>query len=114
MRLATQHSIDKDSWIQVAHIKDLQPDQPFCVKVNGVSIALAVVGQQLVAFDNRCPHACGALCRGEFEQNKVHCPEHGWRFDMQTGKTLWPSTNLPGLTLYDVTRIGDKILIRIE
>jgi 3-phenylpropionate/trans-cinnamate dioxygenase ferredoxin subunit len=69
------------------------------------TIALFKVDDALFAFDNRCPHNGGPLCRGrvsdapfaerpddvrwEREQRILRCPWHGWEFDMEARHALW-------------------------
>jgi nitrite reductase/ring-hydroxylating ferredoxin subunit len=74
-------------------------------------IALFNIDGALFAFDNRCPHHGGPLCRGRVsdapfaerpdhvhwarEQRILRCPWHGWEFDMEARHALWsPSVRL--------------------
>lgn len=37
-----------------------------------------------------CPHLLGPLDEGDCEDNQVSCPWHGYRFDIATGKCVFP------------------------
>jgi 3-phenylpropionate/trans-cinnamate dioxygenase ferredoxin subunit len=82
------------------------------------TIALFNVDGALFAFDNRCPHHGGPLCRGrvgdapfadgpdhvrwEREQRILRCPWHGWEFDMRTGQS-WCDPSRLKVRAYPVT-----------
>jgi nitrite reductase/ring-hydroxylating ferredoxin subunit len=69
------------------------------------TIAVFNVDGTLFAFDNRCPHHGGPLCRGrvsdapfadqpgevrwERDQRILRCPWHRWEFDMDSRRALW-------------------------
>lgn len=80
------------------------------------TIAVFNIDGALFAFDDRCPHHGGPLCRGtvsdapfaqlprevrwERDQRILRCPWHGWEFDMETRRALWgPSARLRGFAV---------------
>lgn len=74
------------------------------VEVNGMSVGLFQVGEEIVAVLNICPHELAPVCRGvqrgtslpsapgEFiwgrEDEILACPWHQWEFDLRTGQSL--------------------------
>ncbi len=74
------------------------------VEINGLSIGLFPVGDEIVAVLNICPHELAPVCRGvqrgtslpsapgEFiwgrEDEILACPWHQWEFDLLTGQSL--------------------------
>ena len=40
------------------------------------------------AVPDHCPHAGARLSQGYVEAGYLVCPEHGWRFDLATGRCL--------------------------
>lgn len=55
------------------------------VRVEGASLAVCRVGDEVFALDSVCPHAGGPLADGEIEGHDLLCPLHGWAFDLRTG-----------------------------
>jgi nitrite reductase (NADH) small subunit len=83
---------------------ELTPGTLKLVEVNGTEIGIAKVGDQVVAYRNVCPHQGAPICRGrvggttlpsapgEYVYGKdglvLHCPWHGWQFDLVSGMAL--------------------------
>ena len=91
----------------VASIDDLSPDRGLVVEADGRSIGLFLVGDEVHAILNVCPHQGGPVGSGglfpairavvedrrlrEFEDPEspvVVCPWHGWEFDVRSGVCL--------------------------
>lgn len=73
-------------FVTVAKVQDVAPGTGRTVEVNGVSVALFNVGGTFHALDNTCPHAGGPLGEGKLDGEVVHCPWHGWRFNVASGE----------------------------
>lgn len=76
------------------------------VQANGVFVGLWGEDGRLHAFENRCPHQGGPVCRGrvfpevvatveadgrvveEFDTDRprIVCPWHGWEFELPSGR----------------------------
>lgn len=69
----------------VADVDSLRPGQARTVEVQGRRFALANVGGQFYAVSDRCPHRGGPLGAGYLEGCILHCPLHGWGFDVARG-----------------------------
>ncbi len=69
----------------VAEVDSLPPGQARTVEVMGRRFALANVDGHFFAVADRCPHRGGPLGAGYLEGCVLHCPMHGWGFDMSTG-----------------------------
>jgi nitrite reductase/ring-hydroxylating ferredoxin subunit len=74
------------SFVRVGAAADLGPGQSAVVEASGRSIAIFNVGGSFFAVDNRCLHRGGSLGQGELSGTTVRCPEHGWRYDVTTGR----------------------------
>jgi nitrite reductase/ring-hydroxylating ferredoxin subunit len=75
-------------WHDVAARDQLDPDFPVGVEVNGQPIGLYLLGDQVHAIEDVCPHAEALLSQGFVENGVVECPLHGAQFDIATGKCL--------------------------
>lgn len=69
---------------------DLQPNQKTVIILQGDKIILTLWEGKIIAFSAECPHAGADLTKGEVYKGRVDCPEHNWRFDIQTGRVLYP------------------------
>ena len=64
------------------------PGEVAVVEVDRVSVAVAHVGDTLVAFDETCTHRECPLSEGSILDGTVTCPCHKSRFDLQTGEPI--------------------------
>ncbi|MDO8618103.1 MAG: Rieske 2Fe-2S domain-containing protein [Candidatus Uhrbacteria bacterium] len=55
------------------------------VKVHKKPMTVARIGDKFFAVNSICPHMGGPLSCGKMENGKIHCPWHGWAFDVETG-----------------------------
>jgi nitrite reductase/ring-hydroxylating ferredoxin subunit len=76
-----------DTGISAASV---QKGQMTVVKVGGKTAVLTRVQGRLVAFSNVCPHAAADLSKGRLFDGQVKCPDHGYTFDLQSGRATWP------------------------
>ncbi|MCI0627527.1 MAG: Rieske (2Fe-2S) protein [Acidobacteria bacterium] len=96
--------MEKRGRYSVCAAHELTPGRLKLVEVNGVEIGVTRVGDRVVAYRNVCPHQGAPVCRGrvggttlpsapgEYVYGKqgqvLHCPWHGWQFDLATGMAL--------------------------
>lgn len=88
----------------VAAVGDIPPGARKIVEINGRSIGIFNVRGSFIAVLNLCPHEDAPICLGrltgttlvsapgEFRWGRegeiLHCPWHGWEFDLMTGACL--------------------------
>jgi nitrite reductase/ring-hydroxylating ferredoxin subunit len=75
-------------WQDVAARDQLDADFPLGVEVNGQAIGIYLVGDQVHAIEDICPHAEALLSQGFVENGVVECPLHGAQFEIASGKCL--------------------------
>jgi nitrite reductase (NADH) small subunit len=71
--------------VRVAAESELSDDTGLAVKAGDTTIALFRVEGRCYAIANECPHRGGPLAEGDLEGHIVHCPWHGWTWDVRTG-----------------------------
>ena len=96
-------------FIEVAKLSELKEGAITAVYPNDVSMALALVGGEVHAFDNLCTHDDGPLDEGEIVNGCVVCPRHGARFDLDTGAGGFPAAG--PIAIYAVKIEGDSVLV---
>ncbi len=75
-------------WVRVAGTQEVGSQQGHVVQIGKRRLALFEVNGKIVCIDDRCPHAGGRLGEGQVCGSVVHCPRHGWRFDLVDGRCL--------------------------
>lgn len=79
-------------WHAVMNVDDLWEGELESVEVGDTSVLLINLGEQVVAYKNRCPHQAWPLHDGDLEDTTLTCAQHLWEFDVSTGKGVNPST----------------------
>jgi len=57
-------------------------------QVDGLTVAIANIGNKFYAINNTCLHRGGPLGQGQLQGVAVTCPWHGWQYDVTTGKLV--------------------------
>jgi toluene monooxygenase system ferredoxin subunit len=60
------------------------------VQVGTTRVLLVAVDGEVRAYDNRCPHRAWPLERGTLADGVLTCANHGWSFDVATGRCVDP------------------------
>jgi nitrite reductase/ring-hydroxylating ferredoxin subunit len=82
---------------------DLAPATMRPVTVAGQALILARLEDgALVAFARHCPHAAADLARGELYGRRITCPDHGWKFDVRSGRIVSPADEVCRLACHAV------------
>jgi nitrite reductase/ring-hydroxylating ferredoxin subunit len=104
---------DQDiSWHEVASRDQLDPDFPVGVDVNGQKLGLFLLGDEVHALEDVCPHAYALLSQGFQEDGVIECPLHAARFDIATGRCLI-EIGQRDLRRYPVRVQGGKVQVQI-
>jgi cytochrome P450/nitrite reductase/ring-hydroxylating ferredoxin subunit len=69
-------------------VADLAGRGPFALSVGGVDLVAVRVQGALRVFEGRCPHQGALLGEGTVEEGDLVCRNHGWRFDVDSGRRL--------------------------
>jgi nitrite reductase/ring-hydroxylating ferredoxin subunit len=93
----------------VAKISDLPGDDFLPVTVEGVEMILYRYRGEVLAAQRRCLHQGADLVEGLILRGAIVCPQHGWRFDPETGVHEMSEYNC--LVVYRVRLEGEQILV---
>lgn len=72
-------------WLAVAEISQLRGRKRKKVDVDGVPVALFLVGSDVYALADTCIHEERSLSKGALLRGCIVCPGHQWTFDPATG-----------------------------
>jgi nitrite reductase/ring-hydroxylating ferredoxin subunit len=72
------------AFVAVASTRQAPPGRSVAVMLDGLSIAIFNLGDEIVAVENKCPHQ-GAPLAGSpiLGRTRVRCALHGWVFDLK-------------------------------
>lgn len=121
------------SEIHIGAVATLQQQAQVIVYVEGLEIGVFAVGDEMFAYENRCPHQGGPSCEGRvmprvemlldddkcwvgdrFSDTAVNfvCPWHGWEYDIRTGHNV----GNPKIRVrkFDVIQRDGEVYLRID
>ena len=77
-------------FVKAAKTAEVNPGNSINAKLEGHFIGIHNVDGEYYAVDNICPHVGGFLHAGQLKDGVVVCPIHQWKFNVKTGKCIWP------------------------
>lgn len=89
-------------------IADLPVDR--CVAVADGRAVVARVGDEVIAFENRCLHQDSPLAGGQVKDGKLTCPLHFWRYRLPSGEHLGREGSLAS---YPVEVVGGRVYVDV-
>ena len=94
----------------VCKLADLSPGRGKTVQVGGRLVALFLVGGQVCAIDDVCPHMGASLGAGDVEGDTVTCPWHAWRFRVTDG--TWLNSPRVKIPCFATRVVGDDVQVQ--
>ncbi|MFT4577550.1 MAG: nitrite reductase/ring-hydroxylating ferredoxin subunit [Nitrospinales bacterium] len=99
-------------YFQVAKTSDIPLGERKRVELNGERISIFNIDGEFFAIYNQCPHKKTApLIRGTLNGIGVKCPNHGYRFDLKTGKC--DRGERFNTRVYPIKVVDDDILVGV-
>jgi nitrite reductase/ring-hydroxylating ferredoxin subunit len=102
---------DADGYYPAGPSSELSPGQLLSIKVAGDTVVVTRLDDQFFAFSATCPHAAGDLRQGTFYRGRIDCPDHGYRFDVRSGRVIWPPDEVCRLKRYQVKEVDGLIKV---
>ncbi len=97
--------------VRVLAVDDLCDGQATQVTVGKRQLAVARVDGGFFAVSNVCKHWGAPLGDGYVDGYDLMCPWHGWRFDVRTGATDHPDSDV---RTYPVTVRDGEVFVTVE
>jgi 3-phenylpropionate/trans-cinnamate dioxygenase ferredoxin subunit len=104
---------DEGGFYPAIPVAELSEDSAIRLTINGQAILVTKYEGDYYAFSAYCPHAAGDLANGQLYKGRIDCPEHAYRFDIRSGRTLWPPDESYRLKTYPLKINGGKIHILV-
>lgn len=80
----------KKEWFPLFASKELR-SKPLAKTLLGFKLVFVKIDNEVICFEDRCPHRNVPLSKGSIVNNQLRCNYHGWSFD-KTGELK----NIPG------------------
>ena len=108
----TTASDNDDGWRRAAELPRLHDKGRLTVRLGSRQIALFLVGEDVHACNNRCPHEGYPLVEGALDDDCVlTCQWHNWKFDLRTGANHYGGD---ALRIYPVRLRDDAVWVDVS
>jgi nitrite reductase (NADH) small subunit len=97
------------AFLRAARKDEIPPGSIREFQVDGLTLAIANVGDKFYAVHNTCLHRGGPLGQGLLQGVAVTCPWHGWQYDVTTGKLVM--NQAVGVKTYTIEVRGDDLWV---
>jgi nitrite reductase/ring-hydroxylating ferredoxin subunit len=105
---------DIRGFFTVAPADAIRPEEMTVVTLNGRRLILTRWQGQVYAFSSVCPHAAADLAQGTVFKGQVQCPDHGYCFDIRSGRPTWPEDEVCHLKRYMVKEEDGLVKVKLE
>ncbi|MDX1665281.1 MAG: Rieske (2Fe-2S) protein [Candidatus Promineifilaceae bacterium] len=82
------------------------------VRAGRDKVIVTRVRGELVAFSTICPHAAADLSKGRLRRGQIKCPDHGYLFDVVSGRAVWPEGEGCRLIRFAVREVDGEVQVR--
>lgn len=100
------------AFLRAARKNEIPPGTIREFQVDGLTLAIANVGDKFYAINNTCLHRGGPLGQGTLQGAAVTCPWHGWQYDVTTGKLVM--NQAVGVKQYNIEVRGEDLWVEAE
>ena len=93
-----------DPWTPIAKLDEITEGRLLLWEEDGYSLLLTQITDQVICFENVCPHLGWPLDMGAIHKGLLICPHHGFKFDLLSGN--YPLASGLSLRLFPI-RVRD-------
>ncbi len=102
-----------NNYTTIAEIKEIPSGARKRIEIDGQRISIFNIDNTYYAINDTCPHKRTApLIRGKLDGIGIKCPNHGYRFDLVTGKCNIDSAF--NAKVYPIKVEGSSILVDLD
>ena len=99
-----------NEWQDIISINDIKENEITVVKMNECIFFIFKENENILVFDNCCPHQSTLIPDTGLDGTVVTCPKHGWKFDLKSGECIERGNK--GMKKYDTKIDNDRLYIR--
>lgn len=97
-------------WIEIGSLDDIPVLGARVINTDDVDIAVfRTEDDRVFAMDDRCPHKGGPLSQGIVFGDKVACPLHNWKIQLDSGEAAGPDEG--HVTCYPIRIEDGKVFL---
>ncbi|MDG2197666.1 MAG: Rieske (2Fe-2S) protein [SAR324 cluster bacterium] len=74
-----------DPWTPIAKLDEITKGKLLLWEEDGYSLLLTRIADQIICFENVCPHLGWPLEMNAVDKGQLICPHHGFEFDLLSG-----------------------------
>jgi len=82
--------MNENLWHRICTSSELVEGTRLGKYIKGQDILIFKIGNEIFAYEDRCPHAGAPLVDGRLHEGKLTCRHHQWQFDVRTGASIRP------------------------
>jgi 3-phenylpropionate/trans-cinnamate dioxygenase ferredoxin subunit len=103
--------MNQNGFYKICKLGDLKEKEGRRFLVEDLDIALFKVDGRIYALNNICPHQhTNNIYEGFIEDGHVICPNHGWEFNLESGRIR---SSGKGLDSYQVVVEGEDVFVKV-
>lgn len=110
----TKQQPDEEGYYPAIQVAEVTENSTVRLAINGQAILVTKFEGEYFAFSAFCPHAAGDLAAGQLYKGRIDCPDHAYRFDIRSGRTLWPPDETYCLKTYPLKVSEGKMRIFVS
>ncbi|MCX7908081.1 MAG: Rieske (2Fe-2S) protein [Ignavibacteria bacterium] len=107
--------INGNEYIPLIEYQDLKDCIPVRIQLYGnfdERIVVVRIGNNVYAFSEFCPHQHKpSLSQGYIEDGCIVCPEHGWKFEIETGEQYDKSVGTHKIKKFEILVLNNQVLL---
>ncbi|MBK9051062.1 MAG: Rieske 2Fe-2S domain-containing protein [Chloroflexi bacterium] len=94
--------------------QQVQPQQVTLYQWGERRFILTRLDGQVYAFSSECPHASGDMSVSTISRKgRIDCPDHGYVFDIRSGRITWPEDENYCLRKYPVKEVDGVVWVQL-
>ena len=93
---------------------EILPHQVTLFQIGDLRLILTRLEGQVYAFSSECPHASGDMSHSTISRKgRIDCPDHGYVFDIRSGRITWPEDENYCLRKYPVQEVKGVVYVKL-
>ena len=83
-------------------------------RIGSLYLAVFLSRGTIHVVENQCLHVGSPLDGGPVTGTRVHCPWHGWTYDLRSGNLLTAFGEHPGIRVFDHRVVAGEVIVTVD
>lgn len=97
----------------VCRVDQLVEGRGLPARVGQTYLAVFLARGEIAVVENQCTHVGSPLDGGAVVEQRVHCPWHGWAYDLRSGNLLTAFGERPGIRVFPHIVEDGQVIVEI-